>query len=124
MITFEILLRALFSIFFVVAGITHFTHASIYDSLVPTYLPNPRFFHLISGFFEIFLGLSLLTRWKSTGAIFLALFLAIVYLGNLHMWINDIPFLGNNLSTSAHVLRLIAQILMILYALYIWRTFK
>ena len=58
------------------------------------------------------------------GALLLAIFLVIVYLGNLHMWVNDVPFLGNVLSTRAHILRLLAQIGMILYSLYIWKSFK
>ena len=70
MIMLEIIIRTIFSLFFIIAGITHFTNPSIYDSLVPAYLPNPRLLHLLAGLIEIILGLALLTRWKSIGALF------------------------------------------------------
>jgi len=124
MILLETIPRVIFSLFFIFAGITHFTNPSIYDSLVPSYLPAPRLIHLLAGFIEIVLGLSLLTKWKSQGALLLAFFLVVVYLGNLHMWVNNVPFLGNSLSTNGHVLRLFAQIAMVGYSLYIWKAFE
>ena len=124
MIIIENLSRVIFTVFFIFAGFTHFTNPAIYDSLVPTYIPFPRFVHSLAGFFEIILGISLLTKWKSQGALLLAIFLVIVYLGNLHMWLNNIPFLGNKLSTSGHILRLIVQVVMILYSLNIWKSFR
>ena len=124
MIVLNDILRYIFSLFFILAGISHFTNPEIYDQLVPTYLPSPRFFNLLAGLFEIILGVSLLTKWKSQGALLLAVFLVLLYLGNLHMWINDIPFLGNTLTTSGHIIRLITQIGMIIYSLYLWRVFK
>ena len=124
MIIFQDIIRLLFSTFFIYVGVTHFINPAVYDALVPTYLPNPRFLHLLAGAVEIILGISLLTRWRSVGALLLAIFLVIVYLGNLHMWINDVPFMGNTLSTYGHILRLIAQIAMISYSIYLWRIFK
>ena len=124
MILLEAIPRVIFSLFFIFAGITHFTNPSIYDSLVPSYLPSPRLMHLLAGFIEIVLGLSLITKWKSQGALLLAIFLVVVYLGNLHMWVNNVPFLGNSLSTNGHILRLFAQIAMIGYSLYIWKAFE
>ena len=124
MIIIDNIVRIIFSLFFIVAGLSHFTNPAIYDALVPTYLPSPRLLHSLAGLTEVILGLSLLTKWKSQGALLLAIFLVIVYLGNLHMWVNDVPFLGNVLSTRAHILRLLAQIGMILYSLYIWKSFK
>ncbi len=124
MILLEAIPRVIFSLFFIFAGITHFTNPSIYDSLVPSYLPSPRLTHLLAGFIEIVLGLSLITKWKSQGALLLAIFLVVVYLGNLHMWVNNVPFLGNSLSTNGHILRLFAQIAMIGYSLYIWKAFE
>ena len=124
MIIFQDIIRLLFSTFFIYVGVTHFINPAVYDALVPTYLPNPRFLHLLAGAVEIILGISLLTRWRSEGALLLAIFLVIVYLGNLHMWINDVPFMGNTLSTNGHILRFIAQIAMISYSIYLWRIFK
>ena len=98
MIVIQDILRIIFSTFFIYVGITHFTNPSIYDALVPTYLPNPRIMHLLAGAVEVILGISLLTKWKSEGALLLAIFLVVVYLGNLHMWINNIPFMKNYLS--------------------------
>ena len=124
MISLEAIPRVIYSLFFIFAGITHFSNPSIYDALVPSYLPEPRLMHSLAGISEIVLGLSLLTKWKSQGALFLAIFLVIVYLGNLHMWLNNIPFLGSKLSTNGHILRLIVQVVMILYSLNIWKTFR
>ena len=124
MISLEAIPRVIYSLFFIFTGITHFSNPSIYDALVPPYLPEPRLMHSLAGVSEIVLGLSLLTKWKSQGALFLAIFLVIVYIGNLHMWINDVPFLGNTLTTSGHITRLIIQIGMILYSLYIWKAYE
>ena len=124
MIIFQDIFRIIFSTFFIYVGITHFINPGLYDALVPTYLPNPRFMHLLAGAAEIILGVSLLTKWKSEGAFLLAIFLVIVYLGNLHMWINDVPFMGNTLTTNGHILRLFAQIVMVMYSIYLWKVFK
>ena len=97
MIIFQDIIRLLFSTFFIYVGVTHFINPAVYDALVPTYFPNPRFLHLLAGAVEIILGISLLTRWRSEGALLLAIFLVIVYLGNLHMWINNVPFMGLSL---------------------------
>ena len=49
----------------------------------------------------------------------LALFLIGVYPANLYMWTHDVGFNGSTFSTQAHILRLIAQLLLIVIALFL-----
>ena len=50
---------------------------------------------------------------------FIALFLVGVYPANLYMWTNDIAFNGTRFDTQGHILRLVAQLLLIVAALYL-----
>ena len=47
----------------------------------------------------------------------LVFFFTVVYLANMNMWINDIPFSGTKLTSSGHIVRLLIQLILILTAL-------
>ena len=47
--------------------------------------------------------------------------LCLLYLGNLHMWMNDVPFNGVSLSTTGHVIRAAIQVLLIVGAAWVGR---
>ena len=50
---------------------------------------------------------------------FLALFLIGVYPANLYMWTNDVAFNGTTFTTSQHIMRLVAQLVLIILALFL-----
>ena len=101
-------------------GIHHFRNPQIYDDIVPTYLGFPRFWTLLSGIVEIILGIGLIIKFsRQITARLLIVFYLVVYLANLNMWVNDIPFSGNNLSQIGHSIRLLIQIILIIICIWI-----
>lgn len=54
------LLRLLLAVFFVLAGANHFVNSGFYLPLIPPYFPYPEAINLLSGIFEVLLGLGLL----------------------------------------------------------------
>ncbi|MDP6234321.1 MAG: DoxX family membrane protein [Candidatus Poseidoniaceae archaeon] len=109
----------LFGVAFVWIGIQHFTNVEFFLPIVPKVLGAPEFWVYLSGIVEIILGLSLMfPMYRKTGAKATALFLVVIYWANANMWINDIPLQGNTFSTSAHLMRAMAQVAM--FALAIW----
>ena len=118
--TFRNVIGIFFGIPFVLIGYDHFICPEIYDPLVPDYMGNPRFWTILSGFFEIVLGLGIMipfTRIYSAKS--LALLLITLYLANLNMWLNDIPFNGAKLSQIGHLIRLMIQILLVLVCFWL-----
>ncbi len=103
-------------------GVHHFRNPRVYDNIVPSYLGYPRFWTLFSGIIEVVLGLGLIIyKWRCLSAKLLIVFYMIVYLANINMWINDIPFNGTQLNKFTHVIRLGIQILLILVCIWISR---
>ena len=101
-------------------GIHHFRNPQIYDDIVPTYLGFPRFWTLLSGIVEIILGIGLIIKFsRQITARLLIVFYLVVYLANLNMWVNDIPFSRNHLSQIGHSIRLLIQIILIIICIWI-----
>ena len=50
---------------------------------------------------------------------FLIAFYGVVYLANLNMWMNNIPFSGDHLSQIGHSIRLLIQIILIIICIWI-----
>ena len=118
--TFRNVIGIFFGIPFVLIGYDHFISPEIYDPLVPDYMGSPRFWTILSGIFEIILGLGVsipFTRIYSAKS--LALLLITLYLANLNMWLNDIPFNGAKLSQIGHLIRLMIQILLVLICFWL-----
>ena len=61
-------------IFFVGAGINHFLQPQFYDSIVPSFIPFPRFVHQFTGLIEIVLPLFLLTKYRKEAALLMIIF--------------------------------------------------
>ncbi len=76
----------LVAVVFVVAGSLHFTKASIYERIVPPYLPAHAALVAISGFFEILggIGVAIPQTRKAAGIGLIALLIA-VFPANLYM---------------------------------------
>ena len=112
-------------IFFIVIGIRHFTDPDWFEPIVPKIIGNPAFWVYVSGIFEVVLGVAILhPKWRSWAGKSLAVLLVILYWANLNMWINNIPLDGKTYANHWHVLRALAQVLMIAMALWLSHTFR
>ncbi len=114
------ILLVLFGLFFIVAGITHFTNQAFFTSIVPPYLPWPVALVVISGIAEIGLGVLLLVRRTSRLAAWgLIALLVAVFPANLHMAMN--PQLYPATSPTALLIRLPLQGVMLAIAYWFTR---
>jgi uncharacterized membrane protein len=89
-------LRALLGAFMTLMGVLHFTHADVFASVVPDYLPAPLLLVYVSGICEIALGVGLLFERTRTLAAWglIALYIA-VFPANVHMALHpDLPLAG------------------------------
>tara|TARA_B100001113_G_C20978424_1_gene564973 strand:- start:189 stop:593 length:405 start_codon:yes stop_codon:yes gene_type:complete len=117
-------LATVLGLFFINVGIAHFTDTQWFEPIVPEPLGDPSFWVLITGFMEIALGLGLIVPYtRKYSALFMTLFLVVIYWANLNMWVNDIPLDGNTFATIWHVLRLLGQLAMIVIALWVGNWF-
>ena len=81
---------------------------------------QPQSLLSITGAMEVALGLGLIIpRTRKYAGLLMALFLVAVYWANLNMWINNVPLEGKTFEGKWHVLRLIAQVMMIGVALWV-----
>ena len=108
--------------FFVVAGINHFINPDFYDNIVPDFIPFPRFVHLLTGVVEIVLPLFFFTRFRKEAAILMIIFLVLIYIGNLNVCINDLPYGNRYFSNTQHFFRLLLQFFYIgiAYIIYLY----
>ena len=104
--------------FFVVAGINHFLNPQFYDSIVPNFIPYPRFVHQFTGVLEIIIPLLFLTRYRKEAAILMIILLVILYGANLYVWVNNLPYGRNYWSNQQHFFRFLLQLLYI-YVTYV-----
>ena len=105
---------------FMLVGVDHFIHPSLYEPIVPKILPSALFWVLLSGFFEVTLGLMLIIpKTRSLGSFGLAGMLVVLYWANFNMWINDIPLNDTYYGDIWHVFRLLIQILLIILIAWI-----
>ena len=107
-------------IFFINVGIGHFLDPEWFEPIVPTILGDATFWVLVTGVMEVVLGFGLIIpRTRKYAGLFMAIFLIGVYWANLNMWINNVPLEGKTFENKWHVLRLMAQLLMISVALWV-----
>ena len=112
------ILAFVYGIPFILIGIEHFREPQKFIEIVPSYLPFPLFLVYITGIMEIVGGIGIIyPDSRVLAGRFLVLFLIVVYLGNLYMWMNNVPFNGTKLTSTGHLIRLIIQILLIIGAL-------
>ena len=113
-------IAAVYGIAFIAIGIAHFRSPDGFVEIIPSYLPFPLFLVYLSGAMEIAGGLAIIyPETRVFAGRFLALFLVGVYPANLYMWTHDVAFNGTTFTTQQHILRLIAQLLLIAAALYL-----
>jgi uncharacterized membrane protein len=116
----KIILKYLLCVFFVAAGLNHFINPAFYLKIMPPYLPWHLFLVYLSGFFEVALGLLLLTPAFSRAAAWgLIALLVAVFPANIQMATN--PELYPDISPLALWLRLPLQAVFIAWAFWYTR---
>jgi len=113
-------LRWVLASFMLFAGITHLVSADAFLGQVPTWLPLRTPIVWVSGVVEIGLGLALaLTRgeWRRRAGWALAIFLVLVFPGNLYQAIAGTDAFGLD-TPAARWGRLILQPVLIVWALW------
>ena len=114
------LLAVVYGLAFIMIGVEHFREPDKFVEIVPAFLPIPLMLVYITGGMEIAGGLAIIyPETRVLAGRLLALFLVGVYPANLYMWTHDIAFNGTRFDTQGHVLRLVAQLLLIVAALYL-----
>lgn len=115
------ILKWIFGIAFVLAGIYHFINPDFYLRIMPPYLPWHLFLIYLSGFFEIALGILLLIpKFQRFAAWGLIALLIAVFPANIYMWMNTELF--PQLDPVLIFLRLPLQFILIAWAF--WLTKK
>ena len=104
------LITYVYILFFVLAGINHFLNPTFYDSLVPTFIPIPRLVHQFTGVLEIIVPLLFLTRYRTEAALFMIIFLILIYGANLYVWIEGLPYGNRTFTNLQHFYRLLIQV--------------
>ena len=111
---FWTVVRIVFAIFMVYAGVQHFLKPAFYIPFVPSFLPFAMAIIYLSGIMEIILGLMLiLPKYRRIGALGI-LILMLAFLP-IHFWdvFSDTPAIGNH---QAALIRLPVQFLFIAIA--------
>jgi len=109
------ILKYVFAVFFIAAGLNHFINPALYLKIMPPYLPWHLFLVYLSGFFEIIFGVMLLIpkliRIAGWGLILL---LIAIFPANIYMATN--PQLFPHIPFTALILRLPLQFVLIAWA--------
>lgn len=110
-------LKIALAIVMTVSGLGHLGAAKMYEAMMPPWVPAHRALVLISGVFEIVLGLGLLFDQTQRAAAWglIALFIA-VFPANVHMAINTLPLNGKPVPTWVLWFRLPFQLVFIGWA--------
>ena len=110
-----------FALFFLLAGISHFTADDTYAAIVPPLLPFPYVIVWVTGVMEIcFAGLLLVPKFRPRVGVLLGLFLLAVLPANIYMAVAQIPFGEGEASPAALWIRVAAQFPLI--AVIYWCT--
>ena len=117
----KFILKVLFAILFISAGILHFVTPDFFVRIVPPILPAPLFIVYLSGIVEIALGILLLVPKFSRFAAFgLIALLVAVFPANIYMALNPQTF--PDYDPLLLYLRLPIQFLLIFWAYRLTKT--
>jgi uncharacterized membrane protein len=118
--TVKLILKWMFGIAFILAGINHFLNTSFYLRMMPPRIPAHLFLVYLSGVCEILLGfLLLIPKFTRTAAWGLIALLVAVFPANIYMALN--PNLFPEFSAAALYLRLPLQLVLIIWAYWFTR---
>ena len=113
------LARLALALFFLAAGILHFTHTDAFAAIVPPRLPAPELIVRFTGLLELLFAAGLLTpRVRRVTGWLLALYLLAVLPANVYMALENIPFGGRELGAGVLWARVVLQFPLI--ALVLW----
>lgn len=111
----KIILKFIFGIFFIGAGVNHFINEGFYMKIMPSYIPFHRAMVIISGIIEIAFGLMLLIpKTQKYAAWGLILLLVAVFPANINMAVNSQLF--PDISPALLYIRLPLQLVLIAWA--------
>ena len=105
------------ALFYISAGVTHFTNYNFFEALVPPVLVYKSEIVYVSGVIEIILGLILCfkkTRHKAAWGIILLLI--IVFPANLYLYFSNVPRESLGISINQALIRLPFQIPLLIIA--------
>ncbi|MDQ3327439.1 MAG: DoxX family protein [Chloroflexota bacterium] len=113
--------RRLLAAGFIGAGTLHFVVPSVYEAVMPSYLPLHRELVLVSGLLEILGGLGLAApspRVRRAASWGLAVLLVLIFPANVHMAVNEIQVGDVRTGSLGWWLRLPLQPLLIWWVLW------
>jgi len=114
---------SLMVLLYVVAGINHFWHEPIYESIMPPYIPYHRALVYVSGMCEIAFGLLLISAaTRSIAAWLIILLLIAIFPANIQMTINYWHTHDRGLWVS--IVRLPLQFALIWWAWVFTKTYR
>ncbi len=117
------ILAIVYGLPFVWVGVQHFVRPEIFEPIVPAYLGWSWFWVHATGWTEVGLGLGIMyIRTRRLACRLMVFQLALLYLANLNMWVNDIAFEGHRLGSVGHVVRLGVQLVLMGLAEALART--
>ena len=103
-------------LFYVIIGYDHFVNPDYYLNIVPPYLKFQYELVLISGFFEILLGIGLLTKYRKQSAIGIILLLIAVFPANIFLIQSEEAQIALNIDKNTAIIRAPFQLLFIAIA--------
>ena len=110
-------------LFFIYVGVLHFVDTEWFNPIVPPWLGWPAFWVILSGIFEVVVGIALLIpKTRRNAALASALLLIAVYPANMYMWIYNVELGdGTSLTQVGHIYRLCAQIAGVMASFWIYK---
>ena len=93
------------SFFYVYIGIKHFIDPNYFLGIMPPYLSWHLELVYLSGFFEVVLGLGLLTKYRKYAALGLILLLIAVFPANIHLIMSEEAQIAINVTKEAAIIR-------------------
>lgn len=112
------ILKVVFAMIFITAGVLHFAKTAFFLRIMPPYIPWHLFFVYVSGVFEIALGvLLLIPKFSDPAARGLIVLLIMVFPANIYMAMNPKSF--PEFSVTALYGRLVVQFILIAWAYWL-----
>lgn len=108
-----------FSLFYLVVGIKHFTDVNFFVSIMPPYIPFHEFFIYLSGFFEILFGFLLIfKRTRKFAGIGLIYLLVFVFPANVHLYLSEVAQKALSITQNDALIRLPFQLPLMIIAFW------
>ena len=103
------------SVFYIYIGIKHFLDLEYFLKIMPKYIPFHKEMVVVSGVFEVFLGLLLLIpKFRKPVSVGLILLLIAVFPANIYLYTTDEPIMG--ISKNDALIRMFFQVPLIVIA--------